>query len=204
MNTDSQPTAEGPVARPGAPDHSLDEVLLSVGRRVRHYRKLRGLTLQDLAVDTGLSASMLSTLERGQTGVSVATIHAVAQALDISITALFQASGPGDPVVRQADQRRDCTAGGAGRTLVLADPDMRIELYVYDFEPGTASANAPTTHNGMEYGINLEGVLTVEIDGRQFTLNPGDAVQYSTRSQHRMRNTTDAPSRAVWVNISRM
>ncbi|MFD8542135.1 helix-turn-helix domain-containing protein [[Kitasatospora] papulosa] len=203
METHAQ-EAEEPLARPGAPDYSLDEVLLSVGQRMRHYRKLRGMTLQDLAAATGLSVSMLSTLERGQTGVSVSTIHAIAQALDISITALFQASGPGDPVVKRADQRRDFTAGGAGRTLVVADPDARLELYVYDFQPDTASAAAPSIHNGTEYGFVVEGTITVEIDGRPFTLQPGDAVQYSTRSRHLMKNISDRPARAVWLNISRM
>ncbi|SED91682.1 helix-turn-helix domain-containing protein [Rhodococcus koreensis] len=204
MATDLEPIMDDPAVEPGAADDSLDEVLLSVGQRVRHYRRLHNLTLQDLAAATGLSASMISTVERGQTGVSVATIHSIAQALDVSITALFQAAGPGDPVVKHEDQRRDLTSGGACRTLAITDPDMRLEFYVYDFEPGTASASAPTTHHGVEYGINLSGSISVEIDGREFPLAPGDAVQYSTQVRHLMKNTGDSPAKAVWLNISRL
>ncbi|MFE7420280.1 helix-turn-helix domain-containing protein [Rhodococcus sp. NPDC057529] len=204
MATDTRSTFDDGIVKPAAADDSLDEVLLSVGQRVRHYRRLHNLTLHDLAAATGLSASMISTVERGQTGVSVATIHAIAQALDISITALFRAAGPGDPVVRHEDQRRDLTSGGASRTLAITDPDMRLEFYVYDFEPGTASAGAATTHPGVEYGINLSGTISVEIDGAEYPLAPGDAVQYSTQSRHLMKNTGDTPAKAVWLNISRL
>lgn len=193
-----------PRGTPGAPDYSLDEVLLSVGERVRNYRRLRGLTLNDLSNRAGLSASMLSTVERGQTGASVATIHAIAQALDVSITSLFQSIGPGDPVVRSDVQRRDMTTGGAGRTLVIADPEVRLELTIYEFAPGTASAASPTTHNGMEYGLNLGGQIEVEVDGQTHVLEEGDAIRYSTDSGHLMRNAGTVPARGVWVNISRL
>ena len=195
---------ESPPEKHGAPDYSLDEVLLSVGERIRNYRRIRGLTLSDLAAATGLSASMVSTVERGQTGVSVATIHAIALALDISITSLFQSVGPGDPVVRKATQRRDTTTGGAGRTLLLADPETRLEFLIYDFEPGTASAAEPTMHGGMEYGVNLSGQIEVEIDGQVVVLEEGDAIRYSTESRHLMRNAGPMPARAVWINISRL
>lgn len=204
MSAEVQPDTRAQTAEPAGPDDPLDELLLGVGQRIRHYRRMRSLTLQSLASTTGLSASMLSTVERGQTGVSVATVHAIAQALDVSITALFQAAGPGDPVVKRAEQRQDFTTGGAARTLVIADPEMRLELYVYDFEPGTASANTPSVHSGMEYGISITGGLTVEINGREHVLESGDAVQYSTKQPHVMKNDGEETSRAVWLNISRM
>ncbi|UTM38014.1 cupin domain-containing protein [Rhodococcus pyridinivorans] len=204
MAADVQPLVKSVDSKSTTADDSLSEVLLSVGQRVRHYRRLHNLTLQDLAAATGLSASMISTVERGQTGISVSTIHAIAQALDVSITALFQASGPGDPVIKHEDQRCDITSGGACRTLAITDPDMRLEFYVYDFAPGTASASAPTTHHGVEYGINLSGHLSVEIDGQEFSLAPGDAVQYSTQVRHLMKNVGDTPAKAVWLNVSRL
>lgn len=204
MTVEFETERETPPAKHGAPDYSLDEVLLSVGERVRNYRRLHGLTLNDLSTKTGLSASMLSTVERGQTGVSVATIHAIAQALDVSITSLFQSVGPGDPVVRSVVQRRDVTTGGAGRTLIIADPETRLEFIVYDFEPGTASAASPTIHNGLEYGLALSGQIEVEVDGQTHVLEQGDAIRYSTESGHLMRNTGTEPARGVWVNISRL
>lgn len=204
MEADLPASAAELPERHGAADYSLDEVLISVGERVRNYRKVRGLTLHDVATLTGLSASMISTVERGQTGVSIGSLHAISQALDVSITALFQSDGPGDPVVRKADQRRDTTTGGAGRTLVLADPDLRVEMYVYDFAPDTASAETPTTHNGVEIGFTLEGEITVETDGQKHVLTPGDAIRYPTRTAHRMSNTGATPARGVWINLSRM
>jgi transcriptional regulator with XRE-family HTH domain len=204
MTVQFEEERETPPEKHGAPDYSLDEVLLSVGERVRNYRRVRGLTLSDLSEATGLSSSMLSTIERGQTGISVASIHAIAQALDVSITSLFQSTGPGDPVVRCESQRREVTTGGAIRTLILADPETRLEFHVYDFAPGTASAASPTVHNGMEYGVNLGGRIEVEIDGQKHVLDEGDAIRYSTRSGHLMRNTGSVPARGVWVNISRL
>jgi transcriptional regulator with XRE-family HTH domain len=204
MRTDVHDVAGRPNRTAKAADDSLDEVLVGVGQRVRHYRRLRELTLHDLATATGLSVSMISAVERGQTGVSIASVHALARALDIGITSLFRATGTGNPVVKGADQRQDWTSGGARRTLAITDPDMRLELYVYDFPPGTASAVTPTTHDGVEYGIALSGSISVRIDETEYPLAPGDAVQYPTSVRHLMVNTGKSAARAVWLNVARL
>lgn len=194
-----------PRAVPSAPpeDGPLDDVLRDIGSRIRGHRRERGLTLNDLADRSGLSVSMLSTVERGRTSPSVATLYSVASALDISLTALFAADAPQDPVVRSADQQVLTTDGGLRRRLALDVPDHQVEVYVDEFPPASAHAAAPSQHPGHEFGVVLDGELVVRLGEAEHHLSDGDAITFAARDVHHIRNDGERPTRAVWINVRR-
>lgn len=67
---------------------------VAVGRRVRHHRKLAGLTLEALSTRVGLSASALSLIENGRREARVSTLGEVARALGVEVTALLTGGPP--------------------------------------------------------------------------------------------------------------
>lgn len=186
-----------------ADETPLDDVLRGMGSRIRGLRRERDLTLTDLAGRCGLSASMLSTVERGQTSPSVATLYAIASALDISLTALFAAPDSGHPVARRADQQEVTTDGGLRRRLALDLADQQFELYVDEYPPASTHAAVPSRHPGHEYGVVLSGNLTVGLGADEHVLEPGDAIHYPTTQEHQIRNDGERPATAVWVNVRR-
>ena len=61
----------------------------------------------------------------------------------------------------------------------------------------------PVHHDGHEYGIVLEGELTVELDGVAHKLKAGDLISYSSSRDHRIWNYSSRKAKALWVNLHR-
>jgi transcriptional regulator with XRE-family HTH domain len=207
----SQPAPTNNTTRPGrsagmSSDYSIDteETVRRVGGRIRALRAKRRLTLQDMAEQTGVSVSMLSMLERGVASPSIGTLVAVASALGIHVSELFEEVAPQqkNPVNARADQIVVETAEGVTRRLVHMDVDRGLEVVVNEYEPSTASAGEPLHHEGAECGLVLSGTLTVELGQDTYTLRSGDAISYSSATPHRLINNGRTRLRTVWFNLS--
>jgi transcriptional regulator with XRE-family HTH domain len=182
-----------------------DETVAFIGNRIRLLRADRNLTLQALAEKTGLSSSMLSLVERGKTSPSIGTLVAISSALGAHMSDLFdnRAGKQEEPVIRVEDQRVYVTAEGVKRRVVRTDDEHGMELVFNDYEPGTGSGSDLVHHSGYEYGVLLEGSLSVEVDGSTYELKPGDSISYNSQLPHRIQNNGRKHARAVWVNLER-
>lgn len=182
-----------------------DETVAFIGNRIRLLRADRNLTLQALADETGLSSSMLSLVERGKTSPSIGTLVAIASALGAHMSDLFdnRAGKQRDPVIRLEDQPVFVTAENVKRRIVRTDDDRGIELVFNEYEPGTGSGSGLVHHSGHEYGVLLEGTLTVEVDGARYELETGDSISYDSKLPHRIQNNGRGHARAVWINLDR-
>jgi transcriptional regulator with XRE-family HTH domain len=184
----------------------IDDVVLAVGARIRKLRLERNLTLQVLSDRTGLSASMISMVERGRTSPSIGTLVAIASALRIHMSRLFDGDGEEEepsPVRRRGDQPTVATASGVLRR-VAQDDDLRgVELTVNDYAPATAGSDTPVHHVGVEYGLVVEGTLVVELADTTYELKKGDSISYDSSIPHRLLNPTGSAARTVWLNLER-
>lgn len=189
-----------PTDKPNA----ADETIRVVGERIRQRRKRIGMTLNDLADRTGVSVSMLSMLERGLAGASIGTLVAVSSALGVQMRDLFEQAGADEsdsPVIRLEEQTEVETAEGVHRRLAVQAQDQGLEVAVNEYAPGTSSNDQPTHHEGMEYGVVIEGSITVELGDKTYVLHPGDAIHYDSTIPHKIANANSTLARAVWVNL---
>ena len=182
-----------------------ESTLRMIGSRIRQIRTERSLTLQALGQETGLSASMLSLVERGKASPSVGSLVAISAALGVHLTDLFSADeGPAsDPVSRQADQPVYQLRPGSEKRILRNDPVLGIEVAINAYEPHTTSAEELLHHPGHEYGIVLQGKLTVELDGAVYRLDRGDLISYDSTRPHRISNPSTRLARALWLNVDR-
>lgn len=189
-----------------AVDVDTDETVIAIGARIRRLRLERNLTLQAMSSRTGLSASMLSMVERGRTSPSIGTLVAMASALRVHMTELFDVDGDdsgASPVHRLGDQPKFETSAGVTRRVAHNDHTRGIEVSVNEYLAGTSSSSTPVHHEGIEYGIVLEGRLTVELDGVEHELKPGDSISYDSSAPHRLSNPGRSKTRTIWVNLER-
>jgi transcriptional regulator with XRE-family HTH domain len=178
------------------------EVLTKIGANVRRMRFERGMTLQALAQASGLSSSMLSLLERGKTGPSISTLVVLASALDVQMmTLLGGPQGAEEPVSRRDAQPSYVTAEGVRRRVVRADLANGVEIAINEYKPGTASGPQPTSHQGVEFGLVLDGVLEISLNDRVYTLTEGDLISYRSTDPHRISNEARRSARALWINF---
>jgi transcriptional regulator with XRE-family HTH domain len=197
---DAQPTE--PAGSPPSAALDTERTIRRVGFQIRRLRNDRGLTLQDVADRTGVSVSMLSMLERGVAGASISTLVAVASALGVHMSDLFeQETEPHSPVRRLEDQIEVQTAAGVLRRVAHNDSAHGLEMAVNEYAPGTASGARAVHHSGTEFGLLLAGELTVELEGVRHDLRPGDSITYRSSQPHLIRNEGQVVARAVWVNL---
>ena len=183
----------------------MDHTLATIGARIRQFRNKKGLTLQALGGITGLSPSMLSLVERGKTSPSIGTLIVVCSALDVQMSDLVAAedSSARDPVSRLAEQPVFQTSAGVVRRVLRSDHVRGVEIALNEYAPNTGNDLSPIHHAGYEYGIVLEGRLTVEVDGVRHVLQPGDLISYPSSRDHRIWNYDTVRARALWVNMER-
>lgn len=193
----------------GQPDRDLESLastaLLAIGTRIRQLRNERGLTLQALAEMTGLSASLLSLVERGKTSPSIGTLVSIAHAFDVHMTDLMPGmpAPPELPVLRHSEQRVYATPEGVNRRILRDDRVRGLEVALNEYGPGGKSAESLLHHDGYEYGVVIEGSLIVEVDGETYELEPGDSIAYDSKHPHRITNQGTTEARAMWVNLDR-
>lgn len=181
------------------------DTLATIGLRIRELRQSRRLTLQELADVSGLSASMLSLVERGRASPSIGSLIVVAGALGVTMSDLLVNGAAGEEklVVRASEARVVETAQHVVRRLLRQDRTRGVSVAVNEYAPHTGSTEHPITHEGFEYGFVLQGELTVEVDGAKHVLRQGDLIGYSSRRKHKIWNHGRAKVRTLWFNLER-
>jgi transcriptional regulator with XRE-family HTH domain len=164
-----------------------------VGNRIRELRGERGMTLTGLARSTGLSAGLISQVERGLTDPSLETLRRIARVLDVPLFSLFrEAESETAAVVVRRDRRMQVSSPNGGISYQRLSPGSgKLELLEGTLEPGAASAATPWSHPSEECVTVLSGRLLVEIGSARHDLGAGDSCYFDSRSPHRYRNPTE-------------
>ncbi len=195
-----------PIA-PEAHDRELaadGSFLRVLGKQIRQLRKMRGMTLADLAGRTGMSLSYLSQVERSISDPSVVTLYDISRALDVNISWFFANGDPGpdderDFVVRAGRRRKVVFDGGAVDELISPHLNGQLELLVSRFPPGSVSGKDSYTHAGEEGGLVIAGQLELWIGSKHFLLSEGDSFAFPSSLPHRYGNPGKTETIVVWA-----
>jgi transcriptional regulator with XRE-family HTH domain len=189
-------------------DPRADGAPPELGARIRAAREDAGLSVRGLARQVGISASLLSQVERGLAQPSVATLWALVTELGLSLDAMFAASagdaGGATPIVQRAANRAAIELdGGIVWERLTASPDRDADFAFVTYPPGADSGadDPPASHRGREYGFVIGGTLRIEVGNEVLELGPGDAVAFGSETPHRFRALGDGPVTAVWFNL---
>ena len=170
--------------------------MTAVGRRIRALRQQRQLSLEALAERSGVSISMLSTVERGRKVPSILVMSQIATALDTSIGRLIgEETAPRVIVVRAANQRViEEPAGIERRSLSPVLPGIEFELLRMTLLPGVDAGTFPPHRAGSREYLAVErGTLTLTLAGTQYVLRAGDSVYHAGDCFHGYRNDGRTP-----------
>ncbi|ANP51408.1 transcriptional regulator with XRE-family HTH domain [Streptomyces griseochromogenes] len=158
-------------------DAELEQILDSIGPRLRALRRDRGLTLEALATTTGVSVSTLSRLESGSRRPTLDLLIPLARAHRIALDDLVAAPATGDPRVHLRPLRK-----GDGSILVpLTQYPGRVQVFKHVLAPRERKL---VTHDGYEWLYVLAGELRLILGEHECTLRPGEAAEFDTRQPH--------------------
>jgi transcriptional regulator with XRE-family HTH domain len=151
-------------------------------RRLRELRTERGLTLQQVAERASIDVSTLSRLEAGKRRLALDHIPALAAALDVSADELLRSSPPQDPRVRGRPRNHE------GLTLwPLTRSTTAGGLRAYKVHVRASRRTPPDVlpvHEGQDWLYVLDGRLRLVLGEQDLTIEPGDAVEFTTWTPH--------------------
>lgn len=198
-----------------------------LGSELRKVREARKLSLRAVASAVGVSASLLSQVETGKTQPSVSTLYALVNFLGISLDSLMghgpatsapfglgsaDDDQPRDPS-RRSDhvvQRREDNPviemenGVTWERLSVGESAIADPLIVTYQPQGSSSVEGKMMrHAATEYGVLLEGKLTLRIEFDRYELEPGDSFCFDAIKPHMYVNEGDVPARGIWFVIAR-
>lgn len=164
-----------------------EAVLQNVGPRLRGIRQARGVTLTELAEQTGLVPSTISRIERGRTRPTLEQLLPLARAYAVSLDELVAAPATGDPRVHLRPVRKH------GLTFVpLGMQAGGLQAYKVIYPP--ASRMPPPrfhTHPGREWFYVLSGTVQLVLSDTRTELAAGEAAEFSTDESHWIGNARD-------------
>jgi XRE family transcriptional regulator, regulator of sulfur utilization len=175
-----------------------------VGSRIRALREAMDLSLRDLAERSGVSAPMLSQVERGTTSPTLAIAARIAAGLDLSLSQLLRLDEDGHVVVVRRGQGRKRRRGGHRvEELTPPLPGQRADVSLHRLGPGavTGGADDPPIHEpgSRETAVVLEGAATLAVDGERYQLRAGDSVTFDADLPHHFENNGEQPAELLAV-----
>jgi transcriptional regulator with XRE-family HTH domain len=174
--------------------NDVDAINTIVGKNLVAQRKARGLTLDQLALASGVSRGMVVQIEQGKTNPSVATLCRLANALAVPISRLIeQTVHPSAYKTRLAEAQELWRggAGGWGRLITGFDDPSVLEFWewrlsAHEFYDGIA--HPPGT---KELLFVNSGTLTVTAGAVSETVEIQEALVFSADVPHRYANEQD-------------
>src|SRR5919109_5048941 len=160
---------------------AVDPAIAAVGPRVKALREAGGMSLRDLAERSGVSAPMLSQVERGETSPTLQVAARIAAGLELRLSQLLRLDEGGTVTVVHAGEGRQGGADGH-RYEILSPPlpGLRSELSRHRLAPGAATGGPgdPPMHEpgSRETAVVESGELELHVDGQRHRLATRDCV----------------------------
>jgi transcriptional regulator with XRE-family HTH domain len=182
---------------PGSAWETFDSAV--IGARVKALREASALSLRDLAERSGVSAPMLSQVERGETSPTLTVAARIAAGLDLRLSQLLRLDEDGAVTIVRAGERgggANAKRGHRFEVMTSGQPGQRSELSRHTLVPGgaTGAGDDPPMHEpgSRETALVEHGVVVLVCDGQRYELREGDCVTFDADLPHHFENQTDA------------
>ncbi len=166
-----------------------------IGARVKALREASGLSLRDLTERSGVSAPMLSQVERGETSPTLTVAARIAAGLGLRLSQLLRLDEGGAVTVVRASQRQrggNARRGHRFEVLTSPQPGQRSELSRHTLAAGgsTGAADDPPMHEpgSRETALVEGGSLVLVCDTERYQLGEGDCVTFDADLPHHFEN----------------
>jgi transcriptional regulator with XRE-family HTH domain len=182
----------------------MDDINARIAARVRQLRADRGLALEALAEASGVSRSMISLIERGESSPTAVLLERLAVALGVPLASLFDApAAPPDPVSRRKDQVewRDPASGYVRRNVSPPGFASPLQLVEVSFPAGARVAYETGARPGVTHQQIwvLQGTIETTLGRERHTLGTGDCLAMVLDRPITFRNRTTKPARYAVV-----
>ncbi len=177
------------------------DLLASIGLKIKEMRTEQNLTLQQVADMAGCSAAYVSQIENDKASPSIATLKRIAKVLNARIVDFFVDEIREEEVVLTAEQWPKVSLEGWRadiKQMVQTVSHKHMQPFHTVIQPGGGSRES-YSHAGEEFGLVLEGEMTLKVGPDTFLVKAPSSFYYSSLLPHSWINEGDKPCRVVWV-----
>ena len=199
---------DGLVAHlPAESEASREMTSMEVAERIKSIRQARGLSIEDVALRSGIKAETITRIESKEFQPPLGVLIKLGKVLKMKMGTLISTAGPKDYTIVRAAERKDFSRqdpemlakkGYAYQHLAFDKGDRHMEPFIITLDP-TGGFEAPSTHDGEEFIFVLQGQMKAIVGEDQEVLNPGDAIYYSSSVPHLVAAEGDEPTVIVAV-----
>lgn len=178
-----------------------------IAERVRALRAGQGLSLDDLSGRSGVSRSMISLIERGESSPTAVLLEKLAVGLNASLASLFEPAAPrAQPLSRRAKQMawRDPASGYLRRNVSPAGAGSPIQIVEVSFPPGARVTyeTGPRQPRVFQQVWVLEGRIALTLGAQTYRLDAGDCLAMELDQPLSYHNPTRKTTRYAVVLCS--
>jgi transcriptional regulator with XRE-family HTH domain len=172
-----------------------------VGTKLRELRRVKNLSLKQLAHRSGCSSSYLSMIENGKVDPGISRLKKIADGLEVTLVDLFQNQSDAKVVIRKYERIQGEFRGSRTKIQILVPqiPGKQMDARLAIVSPGGGS-EGDYQHPGEEFGLVLAGSLRLTVGGATYHLAKDDSFYFSSTQSHSFENAGDEDAIVVWVN----
>jgi quercetin dioxygenase-like cupin family protein len=173
------------------------EPKLSMGQRIRRFREIKGIDLEQVAGDTGRSLDYLQQIESDQIMPPVAVLLQISRALGLESGALLK-----DQAVREekrAEEERKRTDHYSYQVLTPPSGKRHLSAYLVGIDPQTEHQGPSYQHEGEEFAFVLSGRVEYTVGDNVNLLEAGQTLHFNSSLVHRLRNPSDEPAELLVI-----
>jgi transcriptional regulator with XRE-family HTH domain len=181
----------------------------SIGEKLRTLRLRKSMGLVELGKHTGLSAALLSKLERGKLFPTLPTLLRIALVFGVGLDYFFtdERKRRVVAVIRKADRVRFPERPGLQdvqyffECLDYRATERKLSAFFADFQEVAPEKLKPHQHAGVEFIYVIKGTLLLKIGSEEFTVEAEDAIYFDSAVQHSYRRNGSKPCTGVIVTV---
>jgi transcriptional regulator with XRE-family HTH domain len=175
---------------------------MELGYRLKKIRRLQGLSIEEIAMRSGVSKNLLVRIEANSVSPSYTSLLQILKGFPIDVGDFFNAElGDTHQVVFRGDDQAKLRSTGVAITLhghIM--PGRRISMVQETYLPGADTGETLLKYSGEEVGLVTEGEIELTVDHDIHHLVAGDSYYFSTHLPHRFRNLGKVAAKVVSAN----
>jgi transcriptional regulator with XRE-family HTH domain len=176
--------------------------MILVSERIRELREIFGLTEEEMARETGVSTEKYIGYEESGENIPISVLYHISQKFNVDMSEILTGEAAHISTLqicrRGNGKTIDRYPGYMFESLAPRFTHKVMEPLLVTLVPGEPDA-AMVTHEGQEFNLVLEGTIVITYDGKEHTLNEGDAVYFDPTHPHGQKAAGDKKARFLTV-----
>lgn len=176
----------------------MDDSGFDIGRKIKELRLKKGLTLKQVARETGFSTALISQIENNNISPPIATLAKLANFLNVKVGYFFETET--EPVKyavckKNKGRKIDRVISKSGKkhgysyeALAFDFSNKKMEPFLLKLEKELMDEENMYSHVGEEFLVVLKGSVVVAIEKERVSLDTGDAIYFDSSARHRLLN----------------